>query len=80
MQTINAVIFEPLPNDPSSGRILWTTQAPLGALELETRPWIATEDYDPQLDQTHRVEGGRLVQTHRWVLDENNRRIGVEPL
>ncbi|KQV66647.1 hypothetical protein [Caulobacter sp. Root343] len=79
-EPIPAVIYEALPNDPTSGRILWATQAPPGALMLETRPWIATDLYDAQVDQTHKVEAGRLVQTHQWVLDEQGRRLRVEPL
>lgn len=77
---IPAVIYEALADDPNSGRILWATEAPPGALERETRPWIATEFYDAQIDQTHKVQAGRLVQTHRWVLDENGRRLHIEPL
>lgn len=63
---VNAVIYEPLPDDPGTGRILWATQAPLGAMELETRAWIATEEFSPEYDSTHVVENYRLVQTHRF--------------
>lgn len=75
-----AVIYEPLPGDPSSGKILWSTQAPLAALQRETRPWIATPTFDPEFDRTHKVEGGLLVQTHQWVLSEGGRRLHVIPL
>lgn len=77
---INAVIYEPLPDDPTSGRILWSTQAPAGAMAMETRPWIVTAEYDGEYDRSHKVEAGQLVQTHRWILDEHGRRVGVEPL
>lgn len=64
---VNAVIYEPLPDDPGTGRILWATQAPLGALEQDTRfSWIATEEFSPEYDATHCVENYRLVQTHRY--------------
>lgn len=64
---VNAVIYEPLPDDPSTGRIRWATQAPLEALEQETRfSWIVTEDFSPEYDATHCVQDYRLVQTHRF--------------
>lgn len=77
---VTAVIYEPLPDDPDSGRILWVTQAPAGAMLLEPRPWIPADDADPEIDQTHKVKARQLVQTHRWILDGDGRRVGVEPL
>lgn len=61
MAMINAVVFEPLPDDPTSGRILWSTQAPAGAMALETRPWIEVDPYAPNYDATHKVVSGALA-------------------
>lgn len=77
---INAVIYEPLPDDPASGRILWSTRAPAGAMAMEPRPWIQTAEFDGEYDRSHKIEGGQLVQTHRWILDGDGRRVGLEPL
>jgi hypothetical protein len=77
---ISAVIYEPLPDDPSSGRILWSTVAPPGAMAMETRPWVPTLVYDADYDRSHKVEAGQLVQTHRWLLDAEGRRVGLEPI
>lgn len=64
---INAVIYQPLPDDPGTGRILWSTQSELEALEQDTNnAWIPTEDFSPEYDSTHVVENYRLVQTHRF--------------
>lgn len=66
-QRINAVIYQPLPDDPGTGRILWATQAPIEALEQDDRfAWISTEQFSAEYDATHCVENYRLVQTHRF--------------
>jgi hypothetical protein len=56
-----AVIYEPLPNDPRSGRILWGTSTTAGALALETRPWIPVDVLKPDYDETHKVVDRKLV-------------------
>lgn len=66
-QRVNAVIYQPLPEDPGTGRILWSTQAPAEALQQDTKnAWIATEEFSPEYDATHVVQDYRLIQTHRF--------------
>lgn len=55
------VIFEPLPDDPTSGRIIQTCQGTDQSILSETRPWVEVAVYRMDYDRTHKVVAGQLV-------------------
>lgn len=55
-----AVIYQPLPNDPSSGTVLWTTEATEQALQASSLPWVEVTEMRC-FGATHKVLSGKLV-------------------
>lgn len=60
MKTV--VIYEPLENDPNSGKIVQTVQTIEANLVHEPRPWIEAPEYRIDWDRTHKVLNGQLVE------------------
>lgn len=57
---LTVAVYQPLPDDPSSGKILWTTQATARSLQASSLPWIEVPgpgDYG----STHKVVAGALA-------------------
>ncbi|AKU43446.1 hypothetical protein CPT_Sansa42 [Caulobacter phage Sansa] len=52
---ITALIYEPKPDDPKSGRIIQTVQA--YDMSAEPRPWVPAPDNEYRIDwdRTHKI-------------------------
>jgi hypothetical protein len=55
------VIYEPLPDDPTSGRIIQTSCGTDGSILAESRPWVEVAVYRMDYDRTHKVLAGQVV-------------------
>lgn len=58
---ITCVVYEPDADDQSSGRIIYTVQAPLVVLEANEWHWIEVEAPLVHYSNTHRVLKGQVI-------------------
>jgi hypothetical protein len=61
---IEAAFFKPLPDDSTSGAILWITQGQMEGLMASARPWVAVppELFGIEISETHHVVAGQVVE------------------
>lgn len=53
-------VYQPLPHDPTSGKILWTTEASPLALQASALPWVEVSEVK-DYGATHEVVAGALT-------------------